>query len=71
MEFSCTRIRLGSKGPLIHGFVRSSARRLGHAHDTQQCDTAVYGYHCPDDMVVRMHQVLVGRCALVLKLAGC
>ena len=58
MECSCTRTRLGSKGPLIHGFVRSSARRLCHAYETQQSETAVYGCHCPDDMVVQMCRVL-------------
>ena len=58
MECSCTRTRLGSKGPLIHGFVRLSARRLCHAYETQQSETAVYGCHCPDDMVVRMRRVL-------------
>ena len=58
MECSCTRTRLGSKGPLIHSFVRSSARRLCHAYETQQSETAVYGCHCPDDMVVRMRRVL-------------
>ena len=58
MECSCIRTRLGSKGPLIHGFVCSSARRLCHAYETQQSETAVYGCHCPDDMVVRMRRVL-------------
>ena len=58
MECSCIRTRLGSKGPLIHGFVRSSARRLCHAYETQQSETAVYGCHYPDDMVVRMRRVL-------------
>ena len=58
MECSCTRTRLGSKGPLIHGFVHSSARRLCHAYETQQSETAVYGCHCPDDMVVQMCRVL-------------
>ena len=58
MECSCIRTRLGSKGSLIHGFVRSSARRLCHAYETQQSETAVYGCHCPDDMVVRMPRVL-------------
>ena len=58
MECSCTRTPLGSKGPLIHGFVHSSARRLCHAYETQQSETAVYGCHCPDDMVVHMRRVL-------------
>ena len=59
MECSCTRTRLGSKGHVIHGFVRSSARRLCHAYETQQSETAVYGCHYPDDMVVRMRRVLL------------
>ena len=58
MQCSSTRTLLGSKGPLIHGFVRSSARRLCHAYETQQSETSVYGCHCPDDMVVRMPRVL-------------
>ena len=57
-ECSSIRTRLGSKGPFIHGFVHSSARRLCHDYDTQQGETAVDGCHCPDDMVVRMRRVL-------------
>ena len=47
------------KGPLIHGFVSSSARRLCHDYETQQSETAVYGCHCPDDIVIRMRRVLL------------
>ena len=49
---------LGSKGPLIQGFVRSSAPRLCHAYETKQSETAVYGCHCPDDTDVHMRRVL-------------
>ena len=58
MECSSTGTRLRSKGPLIHGFVHSSARRLCHAYETQQGETAVDGCHCPYDMVLRMRRVL-------------
>ena len=58
MECSCTRTRLGSKGPLIHGFVRSSARLLCHADEGQQGRHSCLWCHCPDDIVVRMRKVL-------------
>lgn len=48
----CTR--LVSKGPMQHGFVRSSTRRLYMLKSPNKGDTVVHGCHCLDDMAVRM-----------------
>ena len=58
MECPCTRTRLGSKGPLIHSFVRSSARRLCHADEAQQGGNSCLWCHCLDDIVVRMRKAM-------------
>ena len=48
----CTR--LVSKGPLQHGFVRSSTRRLCILMSPNKGGTVVLSCHCLDDMAVRM-----------------
>ena len=48
----CTR--LVSKGPMQHGFVCSSTRRLYMLMSPDKGETVVHGCHCLDDMAVRM-----------------